>query len=136
MRWITAIAFWALLAFFIMGVLGSIDVVGPRALTAAKRAKAQNEISQITTACENYKNEYFVLPDSTENYRLTKVLCGDNPRKIAFLTPGPSDMNANGELIDPWGTPFRITFDAKSGPHAVSAGPDKIFGTKDDITNQ
>ena len=45
-------------------------------------------------------------------------------------------MNPNGEIIDPWKTPYRIIFDTDSKVHIVSAGPDKIFGTPDDITSQ
>jgi len=41
----------------------------------------------------------------------------------------------NGKC-NPWGTPFRITFGPNSDVSVISAGPDKIFGTPDDITNQ
>jgi hypothetical protein len=48
----------------------------------------------------------------------------------------PGDQNPQDEILDPWGIPFRITFDPDSKTHVISAGPDKIFGTPDDITNQ
>ena len=76
------------------------------------------------------------MPETTDNTRLQKILSGDNPRKIAFLLLKPTDLNSTGEMIDSWGTPFRITYGPESTVHVISAGPDKIFGTTDDITNQ
>jgi hypothetical protein len=97
--------------------------------------RASNDIVQICTACQYYVIEYGALPPTSENYRLKKILCGDNPRGIAFLNLRSSDFSLNGEMIDPWKTPFRIAFDSDSKVHVISAGPDKIFGTPDDITN-
>ena len=109
---------------------------GPGNLRAAIRAKAANETNQIQTACLAYYAEYGQMPDSPENSRLIKSLTGDSPRKIQFLVLNPRDLNSKGEMIDPLGTPFRITFDADSTVHVTSAGPDKVFGTADDLTNQ
>jgi hypothetical protein len=42
-------------------------------------------------------------------------------------------IDPKGHFLDAWGTSYRITF---IGPKAVeirSAGPDKQFGTKDDV---
>ncbi|HEY0257142.1 MAG TPA: hypothetical protein VGC39_06855 [Candidatus Methylacidiphilales bacterium] len=100
------------------------------------RSKAANDITQLQTACLNYYTEYSALPESSENGRLIKILCGDNPRGIVFLVVRPSDLNPRGEMIDPSGTPFRITFESNNKVHMISAGPDKIFGTPDDINNQ
>ena len=35
--------------------------------------------------------------------------------------------------LDPWDTPFRL--ECSDGPRAFSAGPDREFGTPDDITS-
>lgn len=41
------------------------------------------------------------------------------------------------EIYDPWGTVLDYTYVAGDNfPELVSAGPDKIFGTADDITNK
>jgi hypothetical protein len=121
----------------ILVLIGDILLAGiGSGLKASPRAKASNQIIQICTACQNYATEYGTLPPTSENYRLIKILSGDNPRGIPFITLRPSDLSPNGEMIDPWKTPFRITFDPDSKVHVVSAGPDKIFGTPDDITNQ
>jgi len=121
--------------FFILLVIASLTFTGPYEGLAAHKIRAANQITQIFTASQGYRTEYGELPESSENYRLKKILCGDNQRGIAFLVVKPSDLNPNGEMTDPWGTPFRIIFDSNSKVHVISAGPDKIFGTADDITN-
>jgi hypothetical protein len=127
----------ALVLAIILVLIGDILMGGmDSGLKAPPRAKAANDIVQICIACQNYVTKYGTLPPSSENYRLTKILCGDNPRGITFINLMPSKLNPNGEMIDPWGTPFRITFDPNFKVHVISAGPDKIFGTPDDITNQ
>jgi prepilin-type N-terminal cleavage/methylation domain-containing protein len=41
------------------------------------------------------------------------------------------------EIYDPWGTTLDYRYaDGENYPELVSAGPDKIFGTADDITNK
>ena len=41
------------------------------------------------------------------------------------------------EIYDPWGMPLDYRYEAgDSFPELVSAGPDKIFGNADDITNK
>jgi hypothetical protein len=66
------------------------------------------------------------------NAEITKSLMGGNPIHATF-SPDVPRLNAKGELIDPWGTPY--FFHQISGDHMEirSAGPDKIMGTSDDI---
>ena len=67
------------------------------------------------------------------NAEIMKALMGGNSRQ-AMLGPGDGQsLNAKGELIDPWGTPY--FFHQLSGDHMEihSAGPDKIMGTDDDL---
>lgn len=66
------------------------------------------------------------------NAEITRALLGGNPLHATF-SPDPPSINSKGELIDPWGTPY--FFHQISGDHMqiISAGPDKILGTPDDI---
>ena len=50
------------------------------------------------------------------------------------MTIKPSQLSANGQVVDEWGTPLRMTIDDKI--YVTSAGPDKIFGTADDMANR
>ena len=85
----------------------------------------------------NYYTEYSVYPVASDNATLIKSLGGvsadGNSRRIAFVSFRPSDLNAQGELLDPWGQPLQLSVDADGNFHARSAGPDKILGTADDI---
>ena len=132
---------WTLCVVLVLGIIlvliGDILLGGiGNGLKASPRAKASYQIIQICTACQNYVIEYGTLPPTSENYRLIKILSGDNPRGITFITLRPSDLSPDGEIVDPWKTPLRIIFDSDSKVSCISAGPDKIFGTADDITNQ
>jgi len=45
--------------------------------------------------------------------------------------------DTDGNIVDPWGTPFFFTFDAtkpNSRITATSAGPDRKLGTPDDVS--
>lgn len=95
---------------------------------------------QITVASTLFKEEYGHYPPITDNAKLHQLLDGntvdnENPRRIPFMSFNKKDANSKGEICDPWKTPYRITYDDK-GPLITSAGPDKKFDTKDDITNR
>jgi hypothetical protein len=128
-----ALAGGAILGWFLLSV-------APTTILAAKRAKLQNELNQVQTAFLSYYTEYAEYPVTSDNATLIKILTGltanENSRQIAFLTVKPSDENAKGELLDPWGTPLEMSVTHDGVIHLRSAGPDKIFGTADDITNQ
>ena len=68
-----------------------------------------------------------------DNREITETLLGRNPNGIIFLPAGHPAINAQGELCDRWGTPFR--FHAESGlkMEVRSAGPDRQWWTPDDV---
>jgi len=67
------------------------------------------------------------------NAEIMKALMGGNPHQAMLGPPPGQGLNGNGELLDPWGTPY--FFHQISGDHMEihSAGPDKIMGTADDL---
>ena len=68
------------------------------------------------------------------NLQITRALAGGNPRQINFLDPSAGlRINAEGRLVDPWGTPY--FFHQLSGLEMEihSAGPDRILWTQDDL---
>ena len=67
-----------------------------------------------------------------ENAEITAALAGDNPVRFAFIPRGHRAINARGELVDRWGTPFRFHQLSGTQMEIRSAGPDKRFGTADD----
>ena len=66
------------------------------------------------------------------NAEITQSLMGGNPIHATF-SPDPPSINAKGELIDPWGTPYFFHQISGDDMEIHSAGPDKIMGTADDI---
>ena len=62
---------------------------------------------------------------------------GAYPDSLEVLTKETEDEDAllQGEYVDPWGTEIKYERRGKKRPLLTSAGPDKEFGTEDDITN-
>jgi hypothetical protein len=68
------------------------------------------------------------------NPEITSQLSGDNPKRINFVNPQPgARINANGELVDAWGTPYFFHQISASQMEIHSAGPDKVMWTSDDL---
>src|SRR5579863_3754577 len=84
------------LAASILIVIMLFDAGGPHP-GVARRAKTYALMEQIQTAILNYQTEYGVPPAGNDNAILIRVLEGDNPRKIEFLSLRPVDTNAKGE---------------------------------------
>lgn len=67
------------------------------------------------------------------NPEITKALQGDNPKQINFLKADGNRVNGNGELVDPWGTPYFFHQLSGTEMEIRSAGPDKRMWTADDL---
>jgi hypothetical protein len=68
------------------------------------------------------------------NPEITSALNGGNPRHVKFVREESGlRINAGGELVDSWGTPF--FFHQLSGKQMEihSAGPDRVMWTADDL---
>jgi hypothetical protein len=92
-------------------------------------------VTALDVATQDYIADKGPFPKSLNNHGLYAALLGASPGK-AYMNFKPKDVNTNGELIDHWGTPLRIWYVSDKEVGITSAGPDKIFGTADDITNQ
>ena len=109
--------------------LGS-GTIGP-GLRDAPEIYTRTNMGMIEAIFANYIQDSGAVPVSSENYRLVQIFA-----KKSDFTRNSHTVNANQEFIDGWGTPFRISVESKDSIVILSAGPDKIFGTADDITNQ
>lgn len=68
------------------------------------------------------------------NQEITSQLSGKNPKHINFISSDAGMMiNGNGELVDPWGTPYFFHQLSGADTEIHSAGPDRIMWTSDDI---
>ena len=71
------------------------------------------------------------------NSEITSALNGNNPKKINFIDPQAGmRINANGELVDAWGTPFFFHQLSGTDMEIRSAGPDKKMWTIDDLVTR
>ncbi len=67
-----------------------------------------------------------------ENRDITTSLTGSNGRSIALLPRRHPAINAAGELIDRWGTPYFFHQLSGTRMEIRSAGPDRVLYTDDD----
>lgn len=68
------------------------------------------------------------------NKEITHALNGGNFKQTRFLNEEDGmRLNANGELIDSWGTPFFFHQLSGTEMEIRSAGPDKVMWTGDDL---
>jgi hypothetical protein len=71
------------------------------------------------------------------NPEITSQLTGKNPKHINFIDPNDGlRINGNGELIDPWGTPYFFHQISGTDMEIHSAGPDRIMWTGDDLVEK
>jgi hypothetical protein len=70
------------------------------------------------------------------NPEITRALAGDNPKHINFLKADGNRVNGQGELIDPWGTPYFFHQLSGSEMEVRSAGPDRRMYTSDDLVTK
>ncbi len=103
-------------------------------IKTSRAARTQNQMSQITTAFLNYETEYGVPPPALDPAGFIRALVDANPRRIAFLNVSPKDVDSQGHALDSWGTPFAITYPEPGQLSIRSAGPDRIWGTPDDLS--
>lgn len=68
-----------------------------------------------------------------ENEEITAALRGKNPKHLVYLPDTGSFLNASGELIDRWGTPYFFHSVAADRLDIRSAGPDREMWTGDDV---
>ena len=67
------------------------------------------------------------------NAEIMKALMGGNPHQAMLGPPPGQSLNANGELLDPWGTPYFFHQLSGDDMEIHSAGPDRRMGTADDL---
>jgi hypothetical protein len=90
-------------------------------------------LENMSRAIRQYGTMFGGNPVGT-NPEITRQLSGNNPRHINFLNPEAGmRINENGELVDPWGTPYFFHQLSGTDMEIHSAGPDKIMWTSDDL---
>jgi len=71
------------------------------------------------------------------NSEITSQLNGNNPKQANFIRPEAGmRINAQGELVDPWGTPYFFHQISGTEMEIHSAGPDRKMWTSDDLVTK
>jgi hypothetical protein len=113
--------------------LSSPKITGPAAVPARGAPRdATIEVNKVRHMISDYHTLMGENPVGT-NAEIMQAVMGGNRHQAVLGPPEGQNLNEQGELVDQWGTPF--FFHQLSADHMeiYSAGPDKIFGTADDI---
>lgn len=70
------------------------------------------------------------------NAEIMKAVMGGNPVNARLGPPEGQSVNADGELLDHWGTPYFFHQLAKDKMEIRSAGPDRKLFTVDDLVSK
>ena len=126
----TAISFRRILLIIVVLLAGIGAVWGWTAAnkwTKDKPVRAFNaEVDNLFDAFHQYKTHVGSYPSGTPAEIAKALLEGNNPKKIIILAVKKAELNAKGEIVDPWGTPLKIYF-ANNEVLIRSAGPNKQF---------
>jgi hypothetical protein len=93
---------------------------------------ADEDLEIVHAVLGNFRRAFEGNPVG-ENEEIFAALRGQNPKRIRFLPDTFPGLQKDGRVFDRWGTPWR--FHALSGLEmdVRSAGPDREFGTTDDL---
>lgn len=92
----------------------------------SESAKTMGALAALKCSLEDYRSDYGRYPLGN-NAAIYKALKGENPKKIEFLRLRPGALNAQGQIVDSWGTPYRIEIPEKGSPRISSAGKNRRF---------
>ena len=138
----------ALLATMVISVASRVD-------NQSKEKGLENTFAVLEGALEEYKEYQGAFPQQPVKDFTDVPLHSENLYKELYSIPVSRNIleKINGSLIkhefdsgkvppvpeiyDPWGTPLDYRYVAgENFPELISAGPDRRFGTPDDITNR
>lgn len=96
------------------------------------RDKAIHAIDNVQFALRDFRSALKENPVGN-NAEITKALLGDNLKQAKMDVPAGSKVSPDGELLDPWGTPYFFHQMGGDKMEVRSAGPDRVMWTKDDV---
>jgi hypothetical protein len=93
-------------------------------------------LSNMRVAILQFGSRFGGNPVGT-NPEITKALNGDNPKQVKFISEDSGlRINARGELVDYWGTPFFFHQLSGTEMEIRCAGPDRVMWTADDLVTK
>jgi len=143
---LTVVAIIALLATMVISIAARID-------NQSKERSLESIFALLESALQEYREYTGRFPEQSEKDFTNAVvhsqyLCEQlhripDSRRVLDKISGSLIENKYGavgtppEIYDPWGTALDYRYvSGDNFPELVSAGPDKIFGNADDISNR
>lgn len=120
----------------ISNALGLPASVAEKAGVTPGNETAYDDVQSVGTLLEEFRRAFGAMPTGELNDEIVRRLQGENPKGIAVLPKSHPAINAQGELIDRWGTPYRFHPESAWETTVRSAGPDKKMWTGDDILSE
>jgi hypothetical protein len=99
--------------------------------TPAEAEDITEDLNAVDSAIRNYQAVHGENPIGS-NAEITTALLKNNPKQIRLEIPEGSQVNAEGEMCDRWGTPYFFHQVSATEMEIRSAGPDRIMWTGDD----
>ncbi|MEX1048100.1 MAG: hypothetical protein WED15_01135 [Akkermansiaceae bacterium] len=118
-------------------IRGTPPIILPVASEAARLndpdLTAADDLAILTTMLGEYRRHLGGNPVG-DNDEITAALLGANPKRLACLPTNTGRYLDNaGRLIDRWGAPYFFHALSLSNMEILSAGPDSILYTADDL---
>lgn len=94
---------------------------------------AEEDLQTLDELLGLFRLSFNENPLAGDNQMVMEALMGGNPGNLVVFPRDHPSLDAEGQLLDRWGTPY--FFHALSGQEMeiFSAGPDREFNTSDDI---
>ncbi len=99
---------------------------------AAANPSAQTDAVRVRHMISDYHTLAGENPVGT-NAEIMKQMMGGNSHQATLGPPEGMPLNAQGELVDQWGTPYFFHQLSRDKMEVRSAGPDKVMWTADDV---
>jgi hypothetical protein len=80
-----------------------------------------------------YRRSFGSYPAGEDNRQIVNALLGSNTQKMPFIPSDHPRLNASGEVVDAWGTPFFFHLLSHDSIEVRSAGADRVMYSADDI---
>ncbi|MDQ8189468.1 hypothetical protein [Roseibacillus persicicus] len=97
-------------------------------------ADPQRDLEIVADILTHYLQVFREKPFGSENTEILAQLLGENPKRIAFLSPDSPALSSQNELLDRWGSPFIFHPLTTEAMDIRSVGPDQILWTDDDLS--
>lgn len=108
---------------------------GAAGSSVAVNQAAQIDVGRVRHMVSDYHTLMGENPVGT-NAEIMQQMMGGNSHQATLGPPEGIPLNARGELVDPWGTPYFFHQLSRDKMEVRSAGPDKVMWTADDVATR